>query len=575
MKNLSLIAAVCLCTSASAQWEPIDQLKVARFNQGQTPLCWAYCCLSVLHWYQVHITIEDVKGYATCGRDMGGYFIVPNCESLCSDSKCNNTVDRVLNHWGVPSESSLWQLYWDNVYDDIKNGRPVIAGYKKNGDDERHAVVIMHCFVDADGTKWIQYMNPASGNYDKPVRFNWFLSNNLWVNNGQARIKGDPTKEWHSTGVPIEGIREWANYPIKGTDGGFVGYQYICAPFSYSNDCISGQICSGTNVHNVESMLWFGNVPGATFSYPISFPKKGKYQIRLTCRGSVCAFDTYAPNIHGCEDGRWYLPQVKDIASVELSSSDNQIHGKSIIYGEDLDNEAYQGWDNWGNAIPFKCRTYTFAEKDVSMGYEDFEDEPLRELGDVVLTFEAVIKQPSVENVTVTLSDGPPGITGLSIHGIQTKYDPETKRSIPTTKEQKEESNFYNYSFTGSLDDFTQRCAPCWPGKPGPCGAKSLMGFEIRWGDGEVDTYGDMTTDVLEKEDDAWVWINDQYDGVLFTHQYRRAGTYTPYVRFVWEKSQCFWDNGAIGTSRHTGLPIFTLVDMSPMMYIIHSGHSF
>lgn len=522
-------------------------------------LCWAYCCQTVLVHYNEPISLDDIWMYGT-----GKVNDQTNLYGVNASKPTYHSVKEILNDLGnVTGEGIANVLLEEEIKAQIEQARPIIATLKYHSNPDIGHMVVIH-----GATKYsVTVMDPL---YNKPARlysYSQFVNdpgNTYWTHT--LRLTNDPRERFEPFKLNPNIFKE-----LSSEGGGYYnGMVPSCTPYNGDQGCTMG--CS-TNVHNITDMLWYGNTPGNMASYPISFPKEGVYKITLTCRGSICANE--GPGVPGC-DNTWKIYQVGAVATVKLSSSVNFIRGKTIISGADLDRIAYNGWEN-GNPIPFDCRAYTMKYKNVEVGQNNFNDYPMIEPGEIDIQFEAVIKNPGVENIEIRLIDGTPDITGLSIHKIRTDYIRYLLYGCNDPSADNYQKNAdvnccciytpppppppYNYSFVGSGTHWSTKCYNIF-GTPYTCDDQ-LFGFEIIWGDGKVDSYGNM-----DDYYDCYDFVTNQYIGQTFRHFYSKPGEYTPYVRFNAEAHDVWvcWDRVKV----YAGLPEKQIPhSLSPIMLLL------
>jgi hypothetical protein len=422
----------------------IEDLNQKRDYSSCDYLCWAYASMSILHWYGVYIDIDPILiqafGSKACGSN-----------PLWGTS---SSVDKILSAKGQISSNPSGPVSLDVIKNSINGGRPLPIGWDYlpgSGKTGGHCVVICGYYKQDDqsnyvGNDMVKYMNPWTGikiaaSYD--YLMNTGNSNTLYKWKDALELLTTPSGFFSTTNSSWDALKYYYNLlgiPLK--LGSYLGDQNICEPFAAGTGCTTPAEC-GVNVHKVPSLIWFGRAGGSDcgqcFKYPVAFPKKGVYTITLTCRGSVCAWKSSSSLCDKFQSSYHYtISEVGNIASVGLYSSQNYLSGKSTITGVDLDNPAWNGWssglaggtcgDKWVTCtpIPFSCRAFTYRLIDVSNGYDAYSKSSdyghMMEPGDKDVSFTAYITQPSVENITITMLSGLPGIVGLSIHKIQTSF---------------------------------------------------------------------------------------------------------------------------------------------------------
>lgn len=507
--------------------------------QGENDrLCWTAATASVLHFYQKQQwTIPKILDYATCGELEWGYLCAKGC-AICV-TNCRNSIKGLLQDLGqIGSYCSGGQVSLSLMKTEIGAGRPIIAYLTlQTMPDVAHFVVICS-YSDAA----VQFMDPQYGKKTWQS-YSYFTNTNPdvneWTYENTLVIQNNPGTSFTTDAVNWDAIKWWYEMEDKTSPGGgylkdAIATPSFCQPYSLipGNNC--GAVCgSETNVHNVTSSLWFSNSPGATFRYPISFPKKGVYQLKLSLRGSVCSPGGDINN--GClsSGNNLTLKEVYKIASVTISGSpNNYIKGPTIIDGPNLDQIAYSSIDNSGNGTESKCRMYTMALKDPKHPVY-----PLIEPGDKVVSFQVYITAPGVENVIVSLQQpvyslaqhNVPGIVGLSIHKIETVYSRDFIYGCTA-------ANANNRNANAEVDDGSCTYPPAPPPPPpyaktftftglrshwkGTCTCLgidygcNMSNFRIIWQDGSKTTgYG---------------W--EAYQGITFSHTYLKKGIFYPYV---------------------------------------------
>jgi hypothetical protein len=519
----------------------------ATYQGNDASLCWAYSARSVLLYYQKDVSINDIVTYATnnctdqnpcpdknAGRALctpfQGYravadilFVKGQIQTNCYGYLLMSTIKQSINKPYQKPIPAFWQ-HKDNAGNLIADGHViVICGY---GTEDKGTT------ATSDDYDVVFYMDPITGIIDKQS-YSSFCENSKDKWTESLDILTDIRPNYASEAMK-DAFNKLTSFGkgfldlIEGR-GGYLPDAVVtsCPPYALFPGCTPNAMLGGVNVHNTMSMMWLGNVEGDVFSFPISFPKTGKYTISISCRGSVLGWSTVSGDCSLCWSclpprRQITIKEVPKVATVSLfpGYNGNTISSNNAITGSQLDYVVYSGTDQFNNKIEFTCRPFT----------QNAVSTP----ADMVLSFEALIFNPGVENLSITLAyPGKDNKVGFSVNKIETQFVRDLTCGC-------KDPSANNKNMSADVD-----CGGCTYDPPSPalvippglktvtytgnrsywpvnrwCGSlqgnvsQPLKNYKITWGDGTT-TEGTRESDYLNNP---------------MPHTYTKKGVYTPFV---------------------------------------------